>query len=79
MANISTLCFKVTMKLSRLVVMVLMLQACTESIALILHFLSPDCIAGFSPSQADLDRLVAQFISTLKIFLLKKICKTKDF
>ena len=49
---------KVTMKLRSMVVLVLMVQTCIESLAIILPFICPDCITGFSPSQTDRDRLV---------------------
>lgn len=44
------------MKLSSLVVLVLLVQTCTESLAVILHFLSPDTTTAFSSSQSDQDR-----------------------
>ena len=46
------------MKLSSLVVLVLLVQTCTESLAVILHFLSPDTTTAFSSSQSDQDRWV---------------------
>merc|ERR1719150_3527806 len=44
------------MKLRSMVVLVLMVQTCIESLAIILPFICPDCITGFSPSQTDRDR-----------------------
>ena len=55
---IFTLHYKVTMRLSSMVVLVLMIQTCIESLAIILPFIYPDCITGLTSSQTDRDRLV---------------------
>ena len=52
---------KVTMKLSSVVVLVLIIQTCIESLAIILPCIWPDCVTGFSSSQTDRDRFVSQF------------------
>ena len=67
--SILTLSSKVTMKLSRMVVLVLMVQTCIDSLAIILHFICPDCITGFSSSQTDQDRFVST--SSLPSLLFK--------
>ena len=41
-----------------MVVLVLMIQTCIESLAIILPFIYPDCITGLTSSQTEMDRLV---------------------
>ena len=55
---IFTLHYKVTMKLSSMVVLVLITQTFIESLAIILPFICPDCITGLTSSQTERDRLV---------------------